>query len=415
MQQLLEKLANREEENEQVFYKEIYLLRNDLYYKFYEHRKERWFVDISYKPKRRPSGDTYSIRKIGKTKLLVILIDAMGKGLTASITSLLSSAYINDYIDRTKENFDLHTCIRSYREYIAKLIFEEELVSCSFVLFDFESRQIRSALFGMPPILLCHEENDVIKLKSNNPPLTRFTARIDIQTRSFEEIRKILLYTDGLNETVTEDGRMYRHHLDRDFREAPNSKLFLEKVLERTGDFDDDMTFVFLEREKQDLCQIESFCVSSKRSEIDDAMTKMDALLSKEELDTKNRAYMMQAFSELLMNAYEHGNLGIDHKIKRNLLEEGKFDAFIEEKERKNGEKKIDILLRIADRSHLKTFEIEIGDEGEGFDTALMRDRIIKKKQFNGRGLLMVSKLTDGYYYNAEGNRVIIKKFIYKE
>ncbi|OQX74384.1 MAG: hypothetical protein B6D59_02690 [Campylobacteraceae bacterium 4484_4] len=415
MQLLLDKLANNKEENERVFHKETYVLRNDLYFRFYEHRGNRWFVDISYKPKQTPSGDTYSIRKIGENKILILLIDAMGKGLTASITSILSSAFINDYVDRAGESFDLLECIQTYHKYISKLIFEEEVVSCSFVLFDFDRQEALSALFGMPPILLCDEEEKVTKLRSNNAPLTRFTDHIDLQKTPIEHIYKILLYTDGLNETIIDDRYMYRYYLDQDFLKAPNYKHFFQEVLRRTNHFDDDMTFIFLERERCNHCQIKLISIPTRHAELDNAMKEVELFLTKHGMDTKNRAYMMQAFSELLFNAYEHGNLGIDHQTKRRLLEEAKFDAFIEEKERKYGEKKIKILLHVKDEPHLKTFKIDMQDEGAGFDTALMRNRIVKKEQFNGRGLLMVSRLADAYYYNTKGNRVILKKFKYKE
>ncbi len=417
MQQLQEEAISREIENEKFFQKEIFVLRNDLYYKFLEHRNERWFVDIAYKPKQMPSGDLYSIRRIDSDRIAVLLFDAMGKGLNASITSILAGAYLNNYIDESLERGDFRLCdaTKRFHRFIKPLLFEDEALSCSFVVIDLTEKTIESAMFGMPPILMCDQCNEIDKIRSNHPPMTRESTGFDTQTDTIENIVKLLLYTDGLNETLLPDHMLYHTYLSEDFKHAPNYKHFLQTVMQRTERFDDDMTFLFLEKELCNRCSVRRYTIQSRQKEVDTMIANTERFLDEHGMDAKNRAYMLEAFSEMLINAYEHGNLGIDHKTKQKLLEEGLYESYLQEREAQYKEKKIKILLHLKEEEHLKTFKIDIEDEGKGFDTALMRNRIIKKSQFHGRGLLMVSKMVDAYYYNDRANRVIIKKFIPKE
>ncbi len=417
MQALLERLARKEEENEKVFHKEIFVLRNDLYYKFFEHRQDRWFVDIAYKPRQIPSGDAYSIRRLDENRVLILLFDAMGKGLSASITSILSSAFVNNYIDTALEEgrFCLSSCARACHRFLKPLIFEEEALSCALLLFDFADRRVEYVMFGMPPVLMCDKNGQIRKLRSSHTPMTKATSDFTPQSASIQDVVKMLIYTDGLNETILQDHKMYHAYLSDDFKNAPNYKHFLQTVMQRTETFDDDMTFVFLEKELCNQCRVERYSIQSTQKAVDEMIEKVDAFLVRHGMPDKERAYMLQAFTEMIVNAYEHGNLGIDHATKAKLMEEGRYEAYVRQQEAQFYEKKIDILLHLKEEEHLKTFKIDIQDEGKGFDTALMRNRIIKKSQFNGRGLLMVSKSVDAYYYNDKANRVIIKKFIPKE
>ena len=404
-------------EQEKLFHKEVLILRNDFYYKFYERNRINWFFDISYKPKQFPSGDAYAIRRISDDQILFMLSDAMGKGLNASVTSMLAAAFVNYYIDTAivAGKFDLSECVEAFQSYVKPLLFEEEVLSISFLLIDFKEELIYSAMFGMPPVLLCFKSGEVAKIRSNHTPITKESRLVSIERNSIEDIVKILCYTDGLNETKVSDTQIYHQYLSEDFKNAPNYKHFLKKVFSRIDQFDDDMTFIFLEKELCNKCSVAHYTIESRQHAIDAIIDKAEAFLEKNGMDAKNIAYTLQAFSEIVINAYEHGNLAIDNQTKQRLMERGALDAFLKEREAQYGERKIDIMMHLKEEADLKTFKIDVRDEGKGFDTSLMRNRIIKKTHFNGRGLLMVSRSVDAYYYNDRANRVIIKKFIPKE
>ncbi len=408
-----ERALQKDLDHHDVFKKEILTLRNDLYYQYFENKKGRWFFDISYKPQQQPSGDSYSIRKVGEDKIFLFLVDAMGKGITASITSILSSSFLNYYVDQydEKEEFDLASCVTTYHDYIKRLIFPDEVISVSFMLFDFKENQLQSAVFGMPPILLQTGDDVIESIKANNFPLTSFLPDIKINTTNLKNFKKILIYTDGLNESIIDDSHMYKKYMNDDFKNAINYKDFLQRAQKRVGTFDDDMTFLYIEKELCCHCCLQKIAIKSHMDSLDGAIETVEAFLAENDIDAKSSAYMLNAFIEVLINAYEHGNLGINGDEKALHMENGTYDALVKAKELENREKKIQVNLHVKEENGQKTLKIEVKDVGDGFSTDIMKDRLLKKEKFNGRGLLMISKMVDAFYYNTKGNHVVLKIF----
>lgn len=159
----------------------------------------------------------------------------------------------------------------------------------------------------------------------------------------------------------------------------------------------------------------ESIAIESRQSELETALTEVEKFFLSHGLEPKNEAYMSNAFMEMLLNAYEHGNLQISHDEKSKHMEQGTFDDILQEREVNFGDRKITISLHVKDDHRIKTFKVEVSDEGKGFDTGIMRNKFSKKELYNGRGLVMVSKMVDAFYYNYKGNKVILKKFQKKE
>jgi hypothetical protein len=158
-----------------AFAKELNILRNDFYYQLID-TKCKALVDFSYQPLDILSGDAYSARRIDKQKTFYLLVDGMGKGLSASLTSMLITSYVNHTIDKMQDlnNFDLHRLIYESLEYIKPILLDEEALSIDFILLNCDKLQMQYAKFSMPALLMQTKENKIIKLKSNNPPLTPY-------------------------------------------------------------------------------------------------------------------------------------------------------------------------------------------------------------------------------------------------
>ncbi len=410
---LKDQLIKQDDHHSELFQKEIFALKNDLYYQFFENANSRWFFDISYKPHQTLSGDTYSLRQIGEDKFFIFLVDAMGKGLNASITSIMSATFLNYVVDTQKEKdcFNLENIIKQYLKYIQTSIFDDEIVSASFIIFDFKTNKMQSAIFGIPPILLQNMDNSLKKIKANNLPISKYSCKINITTHDLTDVKKLLIYTDGLNETIIDNSHMYKDYMDQDFLNASNYKDFLEMATKRVETFDDDMTFLYIEKESYNKCKIENFSIESRQNELEPAMHRVEEFLLNNGLTPKNEAYMSNAFMEMLLNAYEHGNLEIDHNEKSRSLETGTFDDLLQERELRFEHRKIHVNIHIKKEHHITTFKIGVLDEGKGFDTSIIKNKFSKNKLYNGRGLIMVSKMVDAFYYNHKGNQVILKKF----
>lgn len=110
-------------------------------------------------------------------------------------------------------------------------------------------------------------------------------------------------------------------------------------------------------------------------------------------------------FTELLLNAIEHGNLGIGYQRKGELLEAGKFDQEVKrlltlpENIRKN--------VAISYMRSGKTVKLRIHDNGKGFDwkefTKMDATRFV---DLNGRGIAYASIVGIPLHYSENGSQV---------
>ncbi len=122
------------------------------------------------------------------------------------------------------------------------------------------------------------------------------------------------------------------------------------------------------------------------------------------------------ALREVIINAIEHGNLGISFEEKtRNMLEDRYFEFVARrQKDPAYREKKVEIEYIIRD----DMVQYRITDEGKGFNHKKMMNR--KPESVNegmlehGRGLLMVKEAFDRVEFNRKGNQVLLVRNLVK-
>lgn len=116
--------------------------------------------------------------------------------------------------------------------------------------------------------------------------------------------------------------------------------------------------------------------------------------------------------SELVLNAYEHGNLGLNEKLKSALIVNGQYEKEIKIREGQCA-KAITIEISAMDGSVAAI----VSDEGCGFDYErylnMTEGAIIDRLSLpNGRGILMCSRYFDAMNYHNGGSSVIVSKSI---
>lgn len=113
--------------------------------------------------------------------------------------------------------------------------------------------------------------------------------------------------------------------------------------------------------------------------------------------------------AELLINAIEHGNLGIAYENKTYLLESGKWEEEI--KRRLNLPENKDKEAVIRYRKINKDIEFHIKDCGNGFDwTNYIEYNPVRALDTHGRGILMAKEMTFGeLQYLGKGNEVVAR------
>ena len=110
--------------------------------------------------------------------------------------------------------------------------------------------------------------------------------------------------------------------------------------------------------------------------------------------------------SELIVNAVEHGNLGITYEEKGQLLDKGTWDQEIERRLAlpENKEKHATVTIT----RHVDRLEVLVRDEGKGFDyekfLTFDENRVFHN---HGRGIAMASCCLD-IKYRGNGNTVLV-------
>lgn len=415
IQEYLEKERYSTYQEQLAFDKELNIIRNDFYYQLLEYSSVNSMdmniiiPDFIYRPLDTLSGDTYSARKINDDQTFYLLVDGMGKGVSASLSAMLMTAHINYAIDKMLKqgNFDLYNLISDAIGHIQQILLEDEMISVDFILMDYFANTMHYAKFAMPPSLLQDSTKKIIKLKSNNPPLNRYRSEFNITQIDISSIEKFLFCTDGLVENTLSNGQgSYESVIEEDFAEVFTKeelrKLFLEKIDEQ----EDDVTLIFINcfRFSNSILHHRQFPTSL--SAIEEAGTWYESIWKSISDDQYIIDNAQVVFTELIMNAYEHGNLGIGTFEKHHLLEEDRYINTLKEYETACT-KEIDVKMNVFHNGTSSYVLTKITDEGNGFDTKTLSQIFRNSSRFNGKGVFLSRQSSLGIYYNQIGNSVL--------
>src|SRR5208283_5398459 len=242
-------------QQENAFRKELNIIKDDLFLKKIDVVNNRgetveWVIDLYYKPMDILSGDSYSIREIEEGRVLIYIADAMGKGLAASVTSILSTSFVNLLVNEAKEgsDFNFRKFVDTYSTIIRRELIEEEILCVKFIFLDLINETMDAVICAMPPALCHAADNTIVRIENNNLPLMVYPAEMKIDRYDLSGFHKILAHTDGLNESFRNDDSLYGEYLEEDFRKSERQSDFLDKFNKAVEKLDDDVTFIFMRR-----------------------------------------------------------------------------------------------------------------------------------------------------------------------
>ena len=198
------------------FAKELNILRNDYYYQMID-SNGIFLLDFLYQPLDVLSGDAYCARKIDDNITFYLMVDGMGKGLSASLSAMIMTSFVNHILDKMLflDSFDLSLLIHETMEYIKPVLLEEEALAIDYITIDYSDNMIYYAKFAMPTLLMQNSQNEIIKLKSNNSPLSKYQETFNLSSYDISDIKKFLIYSDGVVENETK----YKNKTYADFIE----------------------------------------------------------------------------------------------------------------------------------------------------------------------------------------------------
>jgi two-component system, HptB-dependent secretion and biofilm response regulator len=401
-------------QQDDAYKKQIKILRDDLSHK----RLGGFLFESFYKPLDILSGDIYGLIKISEKASFAYIVDAMGKGLSASVTAVISASFINSAVDEAKESgeFDFKKVIERYQSFIKKQINEDEMVCAVFVCMDDSSGKLEIANFSMPEVLILFESGELLTKRANNKPITSYFDGVNIESVEMLGVTNLLISSDGLKDSFLDGGGVYRERMYEDFTSSPTKNIFLKKVFHSIQNPQDDVAFIFVSRYEPTVVKKAEFSILPSIAHTVHCMdTEMKSALAGY-FDNKTLMQVEYALNELLMNALEHGTLNITYLQKHALLESHDYEEFLENAlsaltDLEN--KKIVVRVEEILIKKNKAVIINVKDSGRGFDvaTTLKALSLDKNIRLNGRGILMSDSVLDALFYNESGNEVSIIKF----
>ncbi len=159
----------------------------------------------------------------------------------------------------------------------------------------------------------------------------------------------------------------------------------------------------YLEKEYQ------KYIIDTDFIHIERILPKITESLS-EFIDEMELSLIRIGLREILINAIEHGNLGITNEEKTKYLTKGIYDVILKQKlenpEIKN--KKIIVEYKLTKEEVF----FKVTDEGNGFDVTRITKKEIDESSLHGRGIFITKNAFNKVIYNKKGNSVILIKKI---
>lgn len=408
LKELRDKEAYSKYQEDLGFAKELNIIKNDFYYKMLD-STGIYLLDFLYHPLDVMSGDAYCARRINDHKTFYLMVDGMGKGVSASLTAMIMTSFVNHIFDKMFfiNNFDFTLLIRETMEYIKSVLLDEESLSIDYIVIDNKEEILHYAKFAMPVLLMENSNQEIVRVKSNNPPMSKYQDSFNTASLDISDIQKFLIYSDGIveNHTIYED-KTYADFIEEDFLNSFTKEDIKNSFYEKINIPEDDITLIYINKLEGKYTSISNKEFSSTLDEVDGANDWYSGIWQDITDDTTISSHAAVSFTELFMNAYEHGNLGIDATTKNSLIDTDTYYNVLAEKEKICTKK---ITVNIYSLKHNKDEYIitQITDEGDGFDTHILSSIFRDSLRFNGRGVFMSRKNSSGIYYSNKGNSVL--------
>jgi len=374
-----------------------------------------WAVDMAHRPKDIMSGDSFSIRRGEDGSLFVFLADAMGHGLSASVTSMLTTSFFNHSIEGCAcTPLSFAELVQYTVRYAGRNLLEDEVFSCIILQLDPMAQTVRIASCGMPPLLLVRDGMPE-RVRGNNPPLTAFTEQVRIQELSLQGVTDLLLATDGLGDAPMKGGGTYCDRLTDDLVGSGTARGLFElfQGFCDPNDDDDDVTLIRLMKyggAAGTSCR--RFAAPGTVPGVARLQRQAREYLEAEGLAGERLERLDLALGEALMNAFEHGCLRMGADKKRLLLA-GEYDDLIMTALPRAGEE-ILVTINSVKRKNCVQVWVEVADPGPGMDEQRASQRECHTA-LSGRGYAMMRRSVDLVRRNPAGNRILLMQMFNKE
>lgn len=263
------------------------------------------------------------------------------------------------------------------------------------------------ACCGMPALLLIRDGKPE-RVRGINPPVSAYSPPLQLQELDLRGVSDILLATDGLGDAAMRDGGSYRERMSDDLLATATALELFARYEQYCDDAenDDDITVVRLSAIGAGAARQHLLRANGSLAGVEGLQQQLRDLLTEAGCEGEQLDNLDLALSEALMNALEHGCLGMGADKQRLILEGGYDDVVIAPPP--GIDQEIVVTLTLAPRQERMQVWIEIADPGQGFDAEQRLARRASRTAPSGRGFVIMQRSVDLVRRNQAGNRLLL-------
>ncbi len=376
-------------------------------------------------------GDLTLARYSPSGSIFVLHVDAMGRGLSATVTLLPVTDVFHTMVDK---GYALPMIVREMNRKLNYKLPADRFVAASLVEVDLLHEQISVWNGGMPSLYLLNAQGEVVnEFHSSHMALgilenNGFDA--GVERIALPKEGGIFACSDGLIEQVNSQGEYYGNQrllseLTMGSQHFMTSHIVASlKSFSGLPNFDDDVSMYFLHfKELVFFLDQQQLSAKSIRSLQDIHPFRWELTLKGRQIAEQEVASqcnnllqqmgMSQPFcqrvftvvSELSTNAIDHGILGLSSNLKT--FDDGFAEYYVQRNKSVLNLAEKDVLHIVLDwqpSGDKPSLLIEIQQTGEGFDA----DKVLAKspEDLSGRGLLLVKRLASSLVFSDYGRLV---------
>lgn len=369
------------------------------------------------------NGDVLLVAPNPVGGIYVLMGDFTGHGLSAAIGALPLS---KTFYSMAKKGLSVGDMAIELNSQLLQLLPDDMFCAATILEMNSSGKSISVWIGGMPDTFVVHPDGSLKQIINSQHMALGVLEDSEFENTvlNIETIPgdRVVLYTDGIIESVDMAGVMYGEPRFEAFFQADSDTsidcLIDELVVFRgEAEQNDDISVAYLtctSKLQDSVEQLHQFSLLPFRISVNaganelkstDPVVEVLDVISQIAGLSDHRSVMFLLLSEIFNNALDHGILKLDSSQKDQ--DDGFMEYYFQRQDALASLEDGNISIAVEYQPQHNNIRFIITDSGEGFDPDSTSDNTVNNKE-HGRGLSLLNELAESIEYSEKGNQVTI-------